>query len=330
MSERVQFVIDGEHAGMRLDQFVADQLQLSSSSITRSQVKTLIENGCILVDGKTPHKAGMKLSENQKIEISIPEIRKMDLTPMNLSIEILYEDEFLAVVNKPAGISVHPSPTENSPTLVHGLLHQLKSLSSVGGVERPGIVHRIDKGTSGILVVSKTDQAHLGLSKQFKDHTISRKYIALAFNDLRANGDRGRIETFYGRNPKDRKKMTGRLRSGKKAVTFWQVLKTFKNTPHLSLVECTLHTGRTHQIRVHLSEMGFPLVGDPIYSEHKKKLKFFEHANAELYSLLKNLDHQLLHAGFLEFTHPTTEKRMSFEKTLPSDFTAILRLLEQE
>lgn len=313
--------VDADSAGKRLDLVIAE----SQAGLSRSQVKSLITEGRVKVDGAPVSKAGLVLREGQTIEMSIPEPKKLDLTPQKVDIKILYEDDELAVLEKPAGISVHPSHTENEPTVVHGLLHELKSLSTVGGVERPGIVHRIDKGTSGILVVSKTDAAHAGLSEQFKSHTIDRRYQALVYGDLRAKLRRyeGRIETLIGRNPAHRKKMTGTVKTGRTAVTNWKILEELGA---LTLVECRLETGRTHQIRVHLTELGFPLVGDQLYGDHERRARALAKTNASLGKACLSTSHQLLHAYFLEFVHPVTNQKLSFKSELPSDFLSVLEL----
>lgn len=306
----------------RLDIIVAE----AELGLTRSQAKNLIESGHVSVDGTVVSKAGLTLHEGQRVEVIVPQARKLDLTPQKVDIRIIYEDDHLAVVEKPHGISVHPSPTENAPTVVHGLLHDLKSLSTVGGVERPGIVHRIDKGTSGILVVSKTDVAHAGLSAQFKAHTIDRRYQALVYGDMhvKMKMKSGRVETFYGRHPAQRKKMTAKLTSGRKAITHWKVLETFKGP--LSLVECRLETGRTHQIRVHLTELGFPLVGDQLYGDHERRANALKKSAPKLAAACAAIKHQLLHAYFLGFEHPVTHEKLSFEAELPVDFKSVLAL----
>ena len=314
--------VNALNADRRLDIVLSE----AEASLTRSQAKNLIESGCVLVDGAPVTKAGFVLQEGQRVEVNIPAPRKLDLTPQKVDIRIVYEDDHLAVLEKPSGLSVHPSTTESGPTVVHGLLHDLKSLSTVGGVERPGIVHRIDKGTSGILVVSKTDVAHAGLSAQFKAHTIERCYQALVYGDVSAKlkAQKGRIETFYGRHPTQRKKMTAKLTSGRTAITHWKVLETFRGP--LTLVECRLETGRTHQIRVHLSELGFPIVGDQLYGDNERRAKAFPKNAAKLAPVCAAIKHQLLHAGSLGFEHPVTHKKMTFECELPADFKGVLDL----
>lgn len=313
--------VDEALAGKRLDVVLSE----SQPSLSRSQAKNLIDEGCVKVDGALASKAGLVLREGQMVELAIPEPKKLDLTPQKIDIKILYEDEALAVLEKPHGISVHPSHTENAPTVVHGLLHDLKSLSTIGGVERPGIVHRIDKGTSGILVVSKTDAAHAGLSAQFKAHTIDRRYQALVYGDVRAKlrKNEGRIETLIGRHPTHRKKMTGTVKTGRTAITNWKILEELGA---LTLVECRLETGRTHQIRVHLTELGFPLVGDQLYGDHERRARALGKRDSGLGKACLAIDHQLLHACFLEFSHPITNKIISFKSELPNDFSNVLEL----
>ncbi len=320
MSRRLEFVARPSEAGRRLDVFLTSK----ETGLSRSQVKKLIDAGCVCVDGKLPAKPGQPLKGSERIAVKIPDPRKLELTPADAGIRILFEDASLAVLEKPAGVSVHPSTTETGPTVVHGLLAALSSLSSVGGVERPGIVHRIDKGTSGILVVSKTDAAHAGLAAQFRAHTIDRAYEALVYGGISAKGrGSGPIETFFGRNPRNRKKMTGKLSSGRKAVTHWRVLE---NLGALTLVECRLETGRTHQIRVHLSELGFPVAGDSLYCDNDRRAKLLQKNNPALARACMALDHQLLHAYRLGFTHPVTSEKLSFESELQEEFESVLVL----
>lgn len=324
-----EITVDAISAGKRLDVFLAE----SEHKVSRSQAKILIEEGRVAINGTIATKAGLNVQAGWIITLDVPKPQKLELVPHDLGIKIIYEDDHVAVLEKPAGISVHPSETEQGPTVVHGLLHALKSLSSIGGVERPGIVHRIDKGTSGILVVTKTDIAHLGLSRQFKEHSIDRRYQAMVYGDIKTKlgKDRGRIETLIGRSPTHRKKMTTKLDRGRKAITNWFLTESLVPTAKkagcaLSLVECRLETGRTHQIRVHLSELGFPLVGDPLYGDHERRARVLEKSHSELGNACLLLKRQFLHAYHLGFQHPVTNESLSFQSPLPDDLASILKL----
>jgi 23S rRNA pseudouridine1911/1915/1917 synthase len=288
----------------------------------------LIKNGAVLnANHNAPAKPSQKVLAGETWFISLPATEQLELNPIDLQIPVLYEDSELAVVYKRAGLSVHPSATDTGPTLVHGLLHGLKSLSSIGGVARPGIVHRIDKGTSGILVVSKTDRSHLALSAQFKAHSIIRKYKALLWKSPRAKlGHSGRFDTEFGRHPVHRKKMTTKPKgTSKRAITNWALLHEYKEG--LALVECRLETGRTHQIRVHFSESGHPLVGDPVYGNGSVHLAKLQKHNPIAAQRCRDLDHQLLHAEELGFLHPLTQETMHFRYELPDDFNRVLESL---
>lgn len=328
MPSPLAITINPELAEKRLDVVLAE----SNVGLTRSHAKALIADGHVQIDGSPAAKASQLLHVGQIVSVEIPEPEKIKIEAREIKgIRILFEDESLAVLEKPAGISVHPSTTETGDTVVHGLLHSLKSLSSIGGIERPGIVHRLDKGTSGVLVVSKTDEAHLGLSRQFKAHSINRRYRALVYGDLFLKSRSGTIETFFGRHPIHRKKMTGKLPAGRKAITHWTALERFMiGTQVLTLVELRLETGRTHQIRAHLSEFGFGIVGDPLYGDHARKAKQLALESPSLSSVYLGLTHQLLHAFLLEFTHPGTGKRVRFTSTLPPDFENAIVLARNE
>jgi 23S rRNA pseudouridine1911/1915/1917 synthase len=239
-----------------------------------------------------------------------------------IPLEILYEDSDLIVVNKPAGMVVHPGAGAGSGTLVNALLGHCRDLSGIGGQVRPGIVHRIDKDTSGVLVVAKNDRAHLALAHQFKEHTVKRVYLALVFGSPRA--DKGRIESVIGRHPSERTKMSGKARHGKHAVTHWQAVRRY---PGLTLMRLKLETGRTHQIRVHLSEAGHPLVGDQVYGGGGRLAAI---RDQELRRLIRNLGRQALHAKVLGFIHPTTGEYLEFDTELPEDMARILEYLEKE
>ena len=250
---QLAYPVDGEPE--RLDSFVARSL----GEITRASVQKLIGEGLVTVGG-TSQKASLKLRGGEHITVVIPPPKPAEAAAEDISLEILHEDDDLVVVNKPAGMVVHPGAGTSGGTLVNALLGHCHDLSGIGGTMRPGIVHRIDKNTSGILVVAKNDLAHQSLAHQFKEHTVKRIYLALAYGSPR--GDKGRIESMIGRHPVDRKKMSGKVTRGKRAVTHWYVLGRFGS---LSLLRLKLETGRTHQIRVHLSEAGHPLVGDGVY-----------------------------------------------------------------
>lgn len=303
----------------RLDQFLAECLP----ELSRSQIKKLVEDGQILCDGETV-KAGNKLKGGEEIQVDIPPPEPIEAHPEEIPLDILYEDSSLIVINKPAGMVVHPAPGHSSGTLVNALLYHCRDLSGIGGSLRPGIVHRLDKDTSGVMVASKDDLAHQGLAGQFKDHTISRKYVAFVFGHVQ--NLTGTIDKPIGRHPQQRKKMSGSSRSGRRAVTHWQVLRRF-DQDRLSYLELTLETGRTHQIRVHLSEMNLPVVGDPIYCGPKKSNAL---TDAGVRSLVQGLKRQALHACLLAFDHPVTGERMEFTAPPPADMTAILECLDKK
>ncbi len=308
--------VDEEGAGQRLDAFLAATLP----GLTRSAVQRLIESGMVLLGGAVP-KPSLKLRPGDRLEVAIPPPEPASALPEDIPLEILYEDGDLVVVNKPAGMVVHPGAGNSEGTLVNALLGHCTDLSGIGGELRPGIVHRIDKDTSGILVVAKSDAAHQGLAKQFSEHTVKRIYLALVFGSLKS--DSGRIEGVIGRHPVDRKKMSGTARHGKHAVTHWRVVGRY---PEACLIRLRLETGRTHQIRVHLSEAGHPLLGDPVYggSGRLKNLK-----DAGLRSLVKGLGRQALHAKTLGFIHPVTGQYLEFDSELPPDMQSVLDYLER-
>lgn len=296
-----QLIIDEEDVNSRLDVFLAKNFEDKS----RSYIQKLIEEENIKVNGKVK-KSNYKLKLKDTVSIGIPEVEELVVEAEDIPLDILYEDEDVIVINKPQGIVVHPAPGNYSGTLVNALLYHCKDLSGINGIARPGIVHRIDKDTSGILVVAKNDNAHKKLAEQLKEHTMKREYIALLEGRLKS--DKGTIDKPIGRNPKDRLKMDV-VRDGKRAVTHYEVLERYeKNT----LVRCILETGRTHQIRVHMASIGHPLVGDPVYGFKKSKF---------------NLNGQMLHAKKLGFIHPSLGKYIEFESDLPDYFKEILRKL---
>lgn len=295
-------VSEGE-ALIRIDTFISSKIE----ELSRSQIQKLIEEHRIFVNQKEV-KSNYKTKSLDEITIRIPEPVKLDLVPENIDIEIIYEDEDLAVVNKPQGMVVHPAAGNYSGTLVNALLARCSSLSSINGVIRPGIVHRIDKDTSGVLVVAKNDNAHRKLSEQIKNHTVKRAYTALVEGIIKE--DNGTINKPIGRHPIERKKMAILSKNGREAITHFQVLERFKD---FTLIEARLETGRTHQIRVHMASIGHPLVGDPVYGHKKQRFK---------------LRGQALHAKTLGFIHPRTEEYMEFSAPLPEYFENLINKLK--
>lgn len=287
----------------RLDVFLSEKLDK-----TRSAVKKLVDDGEISVGGNKV-KAGRTLKIGEEIFVNIPDPVKLDLEAENIPLDIIYQDKDIAIINKPQGMTVHAGNGTHGSTLVNALLYHLDSLSGINGVIRPGIVHRIDKDTSGLLVVAKNDAAHLSLSEQIKNKTCHRIYLALLEGTVKQND--GIIDTFIGRSDKNRTMMAVKD-SGRRAVTHFKVLKRYKE---FTFAEFKLETGRTHQIRVHCKYIGHPIVGDPVYGYEKQKFK---------------LNGQLLHAWKLELTHPSTGERMSFEAPLPDYFQAVLQKLDKQ
>ncbi len=319
MEQTRHLVFDRGRPAERLDRFLADQLP----DLTRSQLKKLIDEGHVLLDG-VPAKAGGKLKGGEALEIVLPEPEPAAALPQEIPLRVLYEDEHLIVIDKPAGMVVHPAPGHSGGTLVNALLHYCTDLAGVGGTLRPGIVHRLDKDTSGVLVASKNDAAHLHLAAQFKAHSITRRYLALVHGLV--TPDRGTIDAPIGRHPVDRKRMSSQARSGRRAVTHWQVLRRY-DQDRLSLVELRLETGRTHQIRVHLSERHWPIVGDPVYGHGSRGNAL---ADPELRKLVQQLHRQALHARLLGFVHPVSGAYLEQSSPLPADLQALLDYLDNK
>lgn len=299
---KTQITVEKDGVGVRADVFLSEKLEY-----TRSRVKKLCDDGFLTVNGKEC-KSNKILKLNDLLEIALPENKNLDVEPKDIPIKIVYQDQDVAVIDKPQGMVVHAGSGTNGDTLVNALLYHLDNLSGINGVIRPGIVHRIDKNTSGLLVVAKNDNAHVCLAKQLEDKTCNRVYVALLEGNLKE--DSGRIETFIGRNPKDRVKMAV-VKSGRTAITDFKVIKRYDG---FTLCEFSLKTGRTHQIRVHAKHIGHPIVGDPEYGYKNQKFK---------------LDGQLLHAKKLEFIHPTTGKKVSFSSELPDYFENVLKKLDK-
>lgn len=297
-----EFVVSSEDKGERLDRF----LQKNLSDVSRSRIKTIIEEGGATINGKT-EKAGASLKENDKVAFSLPEPKNLSLEPENIPVEIVYEDDDIAVINKPQGMVVHPASGSENGTLVNALLYKLSSLSTINGVVRPGIVHRLDKDTSGLLVVAKNDEAHKNLQAQIQKKDAKRFYVALLDGNVKE--DEGVINQPVGRSHTDRKKMAV-VSDGRNAETHFKVLKRFSR---YTFCEFELKTGRTHQIRVHAKFMHHPVVGDPVYGGSNEF----------------RLNGQLLHAYKLVLSHPRTNETMTFEAPLPDYFKAVLDILEK-
>lgn len=298
-----EYIVNKEEAGVRIDKFICEKAEMS-----RSLCKECFEKGRITVGGKTV-KQSYQVKENDIIVLEDFELEEYEIIPENLNLEYVYNDDDLCVVNKPSGVVVHPAPGALTHTLVHGLLYDLKdSLSGINGIMRPGIVHRIDKDTSGLLVVAKNDFSHEGLSQQLQAHSMTREYIALVHGII--PNDFGRINAPIGRDPIDRMKMAV-VKDGKEAVTNFKVLKRFGDK---TLVSCRLETGRTHQIRVHFKYIGYPLVGDPLYGQRK----------------VIGDNGQFLHAHTLGFIHPRTNEYLEFSVDLPQYFKDYIEQLENE
>ena len=304
--ETLEFTAAPADAGQRLDRWLAGQ----AGAPSRSALQGLMEAGFVRRNGAPANKKD-KLAAGDRITLTLPDPQPIEAQPQDIPLDIVYEDDHLLVVNKPKGMVVHPAPGNPDGTLVNALLYHCRGrLSGVGGAIRPGIVHRIDKDTSGLLVVAKDDLTHQGLSEQMAVHAIHRVYHAVVYGNFRQ--DAGTIEAPIGRDPRDRKRMAVTPGQGKRACTHWQVLERFGR---FTLLACRLETGRTHQIRVHMAHIGHPLAGDPVYGPR---------------SVIRDLQGQCLHAKELGFRHPVTGQEMRFDSPLPAYFTTFLERLRKE
>ena len=298
-------ILQADISGERLDQFLARSVE----GLTRSGAQKLLEEGNVLLQGK-PGKKNDKLNIGDTVCVTIPEPKTLEIAPKEMPLEIVYQDEDLLVINKPKGLVVHPAAGHQDDTLVNGLLYAMgDDLSGINGVLRPGIVHRIDKDTSGLLAVAKNDLAHTVLASQLKDHSMARTYEAIVCGSFRE--DSGTVDAPIGRHPTDRKKMTVTARNSKNAVTHWEVVRRYRGYTH---VRCRLETGRTHQIRVHMAHIGHPILGDTVYGHKKPEL---------------GQDSQVLHAGVLCFRHPRDGRPVIVQAELPDYFTQVLEKLER-
>lgn len=287
-----------DETGKRIDKYISEKLDL-----TRSRIQKLIDDGMVSINGKTA-KSSAKVNEGEILTVEIPELKPLEIVPEEIPLNILYDDDDVLVIDKPKGMVVHPANGNYTGTLVNAIMAKYKdNLSGINGVIRPGIVHRIDKDTSGVLVIAKNDKAHLKLAEQLKEHSMTRVYVAVVRGKLKNSV--GTIDAPIGRNPKDRKKM-GVVANGKRAVTHYKVIKELDDC---SIIEVRLETGRTHQIRVHMAYIGHPLLGDNVYSNGKNKYGFVG---------------QALHAKILGFIHPSTGEYMEFSSKLPEEFEKLL------
>ncbi|MGE5790234.1 MAG: RluA family pseudouridine synthase [Syntrophaceae bacterium] len=312
---QAQYMVGQDEQGLRLDVYLSRR----DPTVSRSQARRLIDDGDALVDGKAV-KASHRLRPGEKVSLRKPPPVPSEIVPEEIPLDIRYEDDAILVVDKPAGMVVHPAAGNFRGTLVNALQFHCRHLSGIGGVMRPGIVHRLDKGTSGLMVIAKSDEAHRHLSEQFKRRLVSKHYTALVHGNVRQ--DEGIVDAPVGRHPVERKKMSTASRRGKAALTRWRVLERFGA---FTLLEAKIETGRTHQIRVHLGALGHPVVGDSVYGGSKRVVE-----STALRAVLKKLTRQALHAGRLSFTHPVTGEEMTFESPLPEDMAEVIRFLREK
>ena len=321
MKKKINLIVEDADKNLRVDVFINKK----ENKISRTRIKNLILDKKLRLNNQINIDPSKKVSYGDTLELIIPEPKIASLTPYNYKLDIIYEDEDLIVINKPAGIVMHPGAGNFDKTIVNALINYDKnSLSNIGDELRPGIVHRIDKNTSGLIVVAKNNETHENLSIQFSKHSITRVYQLLIWGKVKPS--KGKIETFITRSSKNRQMMEVSRTKGKKAITNYKTIEIFENeyTPTLSLLECKLETGRTHQIRVHMNFMGNSIVGDDKY---KKKFKKIKNINVTLEKKLINLKRQFLHAKTIGFIHPKKNKEMIFNSILPQELEIILKML---
>ena len=321
MEKKINLIVGIEDKNLRVDVFINKK----ENEISRNRIKNLILDKKLKLNGKTLENPSKKVSQDDILELIIPKPKKISLKPYEFKLKICYEDEDLIILDKPAGIVMHPGAGNFDNTIVNALINYNKNfLSNIGDELRPGIVHRIDKNTSGLVVIAKNNQTHENLSIQFANHSITRIYQLLIWGKIKPS--KGKVETFITRSSKNRQLMEVSKTKGKNAITNYKTIEIFenKNTPTLSLLECKLDTGRTHQIRVHMSYLGNNIVGDDKY---KKKFKKIKNINPLLEKKLLNLNRQFLHAKTLGFIHPKKNKEMIFNSNLPLELEIILKML---
>ncbi len=305
--QTLEFIVEEDNHGVRIDKY----LSVIQTELSRSYIQKLIEEQRVFADDK-PVKANLKVKTGTRVSILLPELRETEILPEDIPLNVLYEDKDVIVINKPKGMVVHPAPGHYTGTLVNALLYHCRDeLSGINGVMRPGIVHRIDRDTTGVLIACKNDKAHQFIADQLKVHSITRKYEAIVYRTFKE--DSGRVDAPIGRDPKDRKKMAINYKNGKSAITNYQVIENLNQK--YALVECSLETGRTHQIRVHMASLHHPLIGDTVYGAIKDPF---------------HLEGQTLHAKVLGFIHPTTKEYMEFQAPLPDYFIELLDKLRRK
>ena len=318
ISSVIHYQATQEDEGLRLDQALSRLAEIPS----RSAVQRWVREGLVKINLNPVNSSSRKIRQGDRIDVSVPAPKPLQILPEPGELEILHEDRDLVVLEKPAGLVIHPSPGHEQGTLVNRLLHHCKDLSGIGGRTRPGIVHRLDKDTSGVLVVAKNDESHQHLSEQFRWHTVQRDYQALVWG--KPDRNRGTVDAPLGRNPV-RRRQIAIIEGGRKAVTHWEVIRHYSC---MSLLACRLETGRTHQIRVHLHSIGLPVVGDPLYGTSRQhRLKSLDD---EIRSSLKFFKRQALHAHRLGFVHPRSGIEMEFKSPLPEDYRELINLLKGE
>jgi len=319
MDEKIEFYFEPGQSVERLDRFLSHELP----EMSRSQLKKLVEQQQIVVNGVAA-KVGLRLRGGEKINVNLPPAEAIEAIAEQLPLDVLYEDSDLIVVNKAAGMVVHPACGHPSGTLVNALLYHCHDLSGIGGELRPGIVHRLDMDTSGVMIATKNDTSHNHLAAQFKAHTVNRRYVALVHGII--NEDRGTVDQAIGRHPTQRKKMSSKCRNGRHAVTHWKVLRRYESD-RLTLVELRLETGRTHQIRVHFSELNYPIIGDPLYGNRSRANGMNDPIVRQQ---VQHLSRQALHARLLGFIHPRSGEYLEFCSAIPDDMANILCLLDKK
>lgn len=313
------FIVGEENSGERIDAYVSDQIP----ELSRSRIQKAIRAGDCVVDGGPAAKPSRKVHEGERVELRFSPPEPIEVLPEEIPLDVVFEDEHLVVVNKRAGMVVHPAPGNEHGTLVNALLAHCRDLSGIGGSLRPGIVHRLDSGTSGLLVVAKNDETHIALSRQLMERRVGRVYVAVVWGEMPAS--RGEISLPMGRSPRDRKKMAVVPAGGKEAYTSYYVLDTIRPFQYIGL---KLGTGRTHQIRVHLSHTGHPVLGDSVYGGRRIRKRTLSKKEIETAGkALSMIERQALHAAELSFVHPATGDAMTFRAQLPADIHSILELL---